>query len=252
MKKHLYIIFLVAIFSCDDAEQMLTPLIPDTSEVPVGMVLIPAGEVLLGAPVSDVHVEQITHGIVDPERIVFVDAFYIDTHEVTIAEYQDFVEATGYNQGYHWWRESTPRHPVFASYLAARAYAEWAGKRLPTADEWEKAARGGLVGKRYPWGNDTPTEAHGKIGNRNAPRPYTAPVGSYPPNGYGLYDMAGNLAEWVDEEYKIYGDTWSFVRGGSWFNADWFLRNYARDTLIASHPMHGYIAGFRCVADVTD
>ena len=253
MRKHIYIFLLLAIFACDDAEKMLTPLIPTETGAPSGMVLIPAGEVLLGAPVTDVDPEQITHGVVDPERTVFVDAFYMDTHEVTIAEYKAFVEATGYNEGYNWWLESTGEHPVLASYIAAHAYAEWAGKRLPTASEWEKAARGGLIRKRYPWGNDPPTTAHAHFKSELKPtKPYTAPVGSYSPNGYGLYDMAGNVSEWVSPEAGESlivkgGVTFSRLRGGNWENGEWYMRNYARP--LAYVKAHYYIAGFRCVKD---
>lgn len=233
MKKCLLsILLLVIIFACGDAEQMLTSLIPETSEVPDGMVLIPAGEVLLGAP---------------PQETVYLDDFLIDTHEVTIEEFQDFVEVTGYNEGYHWFLESTPQHPVFASYYAAQAYAEWAGKRLPTDTEWEKAARGGLVGKRYSWGDEIPTSDHAHITFNSVPRaaiPHTIPVGSYPPNGYGLYDIAGNVAEWVqtdpDTEYAP-------TRGGSWLSTEWYTRVHIRENLLKVG--HFGVTGFRCVKD---
>lgn len=244
--------FLCGFSSC---EPQLRELIPSQTDTTAGMVLIPAGEVLLGAPAADVETEQIAHGVVDPEHTVFVDAFYIDTHEVTIAEFQAFVGATGYNIGYNWWRESTPQHPVFASYMAASAYAEWAGKRLPTASEWEKAARGGLVGQRYPWGNDAPTTQHAHFKSKLGPSPYTVPVGSHPPNGYGLYDMAGNVSEWVAPEVGEsliirYGETFSRLRGGNWHDGEWYMRNYTRPLAAVHVPAHWNIAGFRCVKDV--
>ena len=249
------LIFLSGFTSC---EPQLRELLPAAeTDVPEGMVLIPAGEVLLGAPAADVEIEQIAHGVVDPEQTVFVDAFYIDTHEVTIAEYKAFVEATGYNEGYNWWSESTPQHPIVASYHAAQAYAEWVGKRLPTGAEWEKAARGGLVGnQRYPWGNDAPTSAHARFkGESEWSKPYTMPVGSYPPNGYGLYDMAGNVAEWIAPEAGEsltvrHGLTFSSVRGGSWHDNEWYLRNYTR--MQGYTGQHWEKAGFRCVTDVGD
>jgi sulfatase modifying factor 1 len=105
-------------------------------------------------------------------------------------------------------------HPVVhVSWDDATAYAKWAGKRLPTEAEWEYAARGGLVGKRFMWGDEAPTETDGKKANIwQGKFPYqntkadgyerTAPVKSYPANGYGLYDMAGNAWEWCSDWYR--------------------------------------------------
>jgi iron(II)-dependent oxidoreductase len=89
-----------------------------------------------------------------------------------------------------------PDHPaVGVSWADAKAYAEWAGKRLPTEAEWEYAARGGLAGKKYPYGDEMDeTQANFKSDG-------TVAVKSYPPNGYGLYDMAGNVREWVADYY---------------------------------------------------
>ena len=165
------------------------------------MVLIPGGEFRMG----NRKWNEPLGGYLG--HTVHVDAFYIDKYEVTNAQFKAFVDANPpwqkdnipdkyHNGDYlsHWTRNSYPSgkgdHPVeHVSWYAAMAYAQWAGKRLPTEAEWEKAARGGLEGKNYPWGN-TFNDADD-----------TTPGGRYAPNGYGLYDMAGNVWEWCLDEW---------------------------------------------------
>ena len=113
------------------------------------------------------------------EKATNVDSFYIDKYEVTVVQFKRFVSETG--------------------------YCEWAEKRLPTEAEWEHAARGGLVGKEYPWGNDENlARNHANYpgtGGRDKWLDTTAPVGSLKPNGYGLHDMVGNVWEWCQDWY---------------------------------------------------
>ena len=176
-----------------------------------GMVLIPAGEFQMGSN-NGLHNER-------PVHTVYVDAFYMDKYEVTNAKYAAFLNAKGkHTEAGRAWFDIDSRyaqiylvggayrveagyedHPVVeVSWYGAMAYSKWAGKRLPTEAEWEKAARGGLLGKVYPWGDtiDATKANYGwTVGD-------TTPVGSYPANGYGLYDMAGNVWEWCLDEYQ--------------------------------------------------
>jgi len=192
------------------------------------MVLVPAGEFIMGSEEGDPDAYDCER----PQHSVYLDAYWIDRTEVTNARFARFVEATlyetdaekaGHGDVYdpHWkssqWEFSVdwahPRdrligiseiedHPVVqVSWNDAAAYCEWAGKRLPTEAEWEKAARG-ADGRKYPWGDADPNEHLSNIGGVHATDDgyqFTAPVGSYP-NGaspYGVLDMAGNVWEWV-------------------------------------------------------
>ena len=180
----------------------------NSAYVPTGMVLIPAGEFMMGS--YDGNDDE------RPVHTVYVDAFYMDTYQVTNAQFKAFVDANPqwqkdnipdkYHDGDYlllWDRNIYPfwddDHPVtHVSWYAAMAYAQWIGKRLPTEAEWEKAARGGLVGQKYPWGNDIDTtKAHCYEETDD-----TKPVGSYAPNGYGLYDMVGDVWEWCVDAYE--------------------------------------------------
>ncbi|MBI5410873.1 MAG: formylglycine-generating enzyme family protein [Nitrospirae bacterium] len=156
-----------------------------------GMVLIPAGPFLMG---GDFDEER-------PRHRVVLDAFLMDRHEVTNEHYAAYLLATGAPASRLWNKsdrfhsgEKFPRHPaVGLSWFEAKAFCEWQGKRLPTEAEWEKAARGGREGFAFPWG-DTPDHARANFEGQG-----TLPVGSYAPNEYGLFDMSGNVWEWVED-----------------------------------------------------
>ena len=189
----------------------------------VEMVLIPAGEFLMGSDDFSGYDRYTT-----PVHTVYVDAFYMDKYPVTNAQFRQFLQANPqwkkgrsmdrrYNHFLprshylkHWdgmnCPEGTADHPIYrVSWYAAAAYAQWAGKRLPTEAEWEKAARGGLVGKKYPWGNKLNRAYANSAGTGGRDKwDFTSPVGFFLPNGYGLYDMAGNVFEWCADEYDYY------------------------------------------------
>ena len=168
------------------------------------MRLIPAGEFEMGDHFGEGQSDE------RPVHTVYLDAFYMDETEVTNAMYRSFVEATGYsNIPFHWnkaddlGRLGKPHFPViYVTWYDAMAYAQWAGKRLPTEAEWEYAARGGRVGGRYPWGNEA---SHAQANYSGEVEPdiwyWPAPVKRFPQNDYGLYDMAGNVWEWCMDEY---------------------------------------------------
>ena len=161
-----------------------------------------------------------------PVHAATVKSFYMDQQLVTNHEFRIFCDST--NTSYPAdprWEEMPnyfldyPEYPVVnVSLDRAAAYASWAGKRIPTEAEWEYAACGGLEQPLYPWGNAAPDAARAKFADRNAdfewrdfrvatPWKYTAPVGSFAPNGYGLYDMAGNVYQWTIDWFFRYVDT---------------------------------------------
>lgn len=153
------------------------------------MVLIQAGPFVMG---GDFDEER-------PRHRVLLDAFWLDRHEATNAQYAEYLRAAGAPEPRYWNKsdrfhsgERFPQHPVIGiSWAEAQSFCGWKGKRLPTEAEWEKAARGGRDGLAYPWG-DRPDRSFANFEGQG-----TMPVGSYPPNDYGLYDMAGNVWEWV-------------------------------------------------------
>lgn len=224
---------------------------------------------------------------------VTVSSFYIDRFEVTNKEYRDFVsDLSGEEREQRLpdstaWDESVSRanwktyfygsersdYPVVAvTWKDAKEYCKWEGKRLPTEAEWEYAARAGRVGGVYPWAGFSPRDPQGRyLANFNPGRQgqaadgyaFTAPVGTYPPNKWGLHDVAGNVAEWVEDAYTpsysalsgldpVYTDPEEdrrVVRGGSWasnaFQIGVGVRNFQQKDEASSR------IGFRCAADIS-
>jgi sulfatase modifying factor 1 len=233
---------------------------PATERPPGGgdMALVPGGTFLMGS--EDFYPEE------RPVHRVTVDAFWMDRHPVTVAEFRRFVKATGYvtlaerapdaadypgadpanlvpgalvfhatrgpvdlGDVANWWswvhgaRWDRPEGPGSDTYTRARhpvvhiapedaeAYAAWAGKALPTEAEWERAARGGLEGATYAWGDDLAPAGRHLANFWQGEFPWqnhlldgfagTSPVGSFPPNGFGLHDMTGNVWEWTADYF---------------------------------------------------
>ena len=292
-----------------------------------GMAYIPAGTFMMGGDNIQAQADEY------PKHKVTVSGFWMDTAEVTNAQFARFVNATGYkttaelkpdwnqlrkqlppgtpkppdsvlvpaslvfvpsktalplNDYTQWWEWKTGanwKHPhgpgsningkdnypvVHVSYYDAVAYCKWAGKRLPTEAEWEWAARGGLSNKIYPWGNEPVNKGKPKANTWDGAFPYkntkrdgfyyTAPVASFAPNGYKLYDMAGNVWEWCSDWYINYprdrqsnpvdpvkGDA-KILRGGSWGSDPWVVRvSYRFRVGLRDRDLD---IGFRCAGEL--
>ncbi len=248
------------------------------SESSRDMILIPAGEFIMGTDSEGAKVDQ------KPAHRVYLDTFYIDKHEVTNAQFEAFIVDGGYQNRKLWtaagWNfiqkhqikaplhhgqnsvSMEPDHPVIGvSWYEANAYATWAGKRLPTEAEWEKAARG-TEGHVYPWGNEMDFSRlnyfphHEKI----------LGVGSFPSGAspYGVLDMAGSAWEWCADWYGENGYSQSpqksptgpnkgeyrVLRGGGWDSIRLQLRTFYR--YYDKADRRAYNIGFRCAQDATD
>ncbi len=276
----------------------------DSLAIPSGMALIPAGAFTMGNSIGD-------KDITDAATVTAnVSAFYMDTNLVSYSQWQSVYNwATNHGYGFfHAGSGKAANHPVqmvdwydVVKWCNARSqqagktpvyytdagmtqvytnrevipFVNWSAKgyRLPTEAEWEKTARGGLSGQRFPWGNiitESLANYYGATGSysydlgptgynpafANGEYPYTTPVGSFAPNGYGLYDMAGNVSEWC---WDWYGTPYAggtdprgpasgscrVLRGGDWYdNADYCRTAYRYDYYPTFN--HDYI-GFRSV-----
>lgn len=227
-----------------------------------GMAVIPAGCFDMGDPFGEGFGDEL------PVHNVCISVFEMDVHEVTNAEYAACADAGDCTPPYYtdsWLRATYYGDPAYADFpviwvdgYQAEAYCGWLGKRLPTEAEWEYAARGGLAGKRYPWG-DSITGTNANYWESGDPWDEdTSEVEFYAPNGYGLYDMAGNVWEWVGDWYQFdyyavsppndppgpASGTYRVFRGGSFVDDPDFLRTAARGY---DYPdEYGLFLGFRC------
>jgi formylglycine-generating enzyme required for sulfatase activity len=183
----------------------------------------------------------------------------MDDTEVTHAQFAEFVKNTGHRTPYHWIGGKAPNAlaqvPVYnVDWHDADAYCRWAGKQLPTEAQWERAARGGREGLNYPWGDEKPSSKLALFDIQTGP----GPVAQFPPNGFGLYDMAGSVSEWCadwfDRDYYKHSPaknppgpetgTYKVIRGGAWSDSaariTVFFRNWVRPTQRTPN------IGFRC------
>ena len=229
---------------------------------PNPMVLIPAGEFIMG---SDARMPD-----EGPAHKVYLDSYWIDLYEVTNAQYKKFIDATRRRSPSHFRNRTYPPgkadHPVTeVTWYDADAYCTWAGKRLPTDQEWEKAARG-TDGRMFPWGDEF------DINKANTPQRWAAlkregdtmPVGSFPDgvSPYGVYDMSGNVWEWTSSWYKAYpgnkhpsenyGEIYKTLKGGSWWDCSFYQCGISAPVFNRSffiRTTHNKSFGFRCAKD---
>lgn len=206
-------------------------------EVPPGMVYVPAGPFIMGSEIGDADES--------PERVVYLKAFFIDRYEVTNEQFARF-------DPNHKFPPDRAKCPALVTWVQADAYAKWAGERLPTEAEWEKAARG-TDGRLFPWGNTW--EIH------LAPWSDAEPVGQRMTDisPYGCYDMAGNVWEWTADWYlpypgntipsPAYGKKYKVIRGGAGFNDGSMMRCSHRYYMKPDTKVPGHRIGFRCAKD---
>jgi formylglycine-generating enzyme len=237
---------------------------PSPSFLEPQAVLIPGGKFVMGIEVPPTREGEKKRYVNNRAHTVELDSFYIDRYEVTNHHYFLFCQATGRKLPFFWGMKELhcgpdfPNHPVVGvSYNDALAYAKWRGMRLPTEAEWEYAARGGLIGKKYPRGD----ELDDQQANYRHHQPGTTPVGSYPANGFGLHDMAGNVREWVQDYYQTdyylgspaknpQGPAigkFRVIRGGSWLSGSGCVTVDRRSGLASNWV--DFAVGIRCARD---
>jgi gamma-glutamyl hercynylcysteine S-oxide synthase len=238
--------------------------------------LVPAGKFLMGTDLK--NADAASH----PQHSVYLKAYRIDKYLVTNAQYARFIAATGHRPPSSWKngkiQQDELMYPVtLVNWYDASAYAKWAGKRLPTEAEWEKAARG-TDGRRWPWGNEMDPARLNTYYNVGSASNVTAYANGVSP--YGVYDMAGNVDEWVEDDFLPYKGTdaaadvfqgkvarvlnaqdralnlsdmvpvkqqYKVLRGGSWKGDPFSTATYHRDYSWANYASDFY--GFRCATD---
>jgi formylglycine-generating enzyme required for sulfatase activity len=244
-------------FAAQEAHGALSEIISKDGSI---MILIPSGSFQMGSTNEPDE---------SPERKVVLPSFYIDTYEVTHEQYANFLQATGHRAPLDWPDGDMPKklakNPIVnITWHDAAAYAAWAGKRLPTEAEWEKACRG-PDGRIHPWGNSgkgKKAASGSDVRDKTYPEGRTFPVGSFPDDvsPYGVMDMAGNAWEWTADWYKAYlgndqfnvefGGKYRVIRGGG--AIDYFQAAATRRCADRAHaaPSSTHDAvGFRCVQD---
>lgn len=255
-----------------DAQSLQAVIAPPKGKDRAPMVEIPSGSFPMGVPPGDRDGGRDEY----PRHEVLLDTFWIDQFEVTNGRYIEFVKSAGHrvpqnptNPTRNLWQgdsitESLAERPVInVDWFDADAYCKWAGKRLPTEAEWEKAAKG-TSDRRFPWGNVEPTAKHLNYNQRWIGEKTLMPVGSYEAgkSPYGVYDVVGNVWEWVNDWYdaRYYEKspsknptgpqegTKKVIRGAGWQNETPTVRIFTR---VDSDPtMRNESTGFRCAADV--
>ena len=230
------------------------------SVVTISWVKVPGGTFEMGDSIGDIRKELLC----TPVHRVTVSPFELSRTEITVSQYAVFLRETGRAIPDEWDKQLVrPERPViFVSWQDANAFARWAGARLPTEAEWEFAARGGVSGRKYPWGSEPP-QGRANLGhpwnNGQGWDEYLVPPGQFQANSYGLADMAGNVWEWTADRFGQYrpglsinpagSDSGSLrvMRGGAWNSTENFVRNAVRGP---SNPeVKGPHIGFRIARD---